>query len=115
MIDLKNVLEVVNESVILPLITITFLLLMYVVYYLGNRDPDVIRSRIFLKYAEFKKAFILLSAFALILMIHVALIYVPHFFYFEDYPLLKSIQRFCGFLLTLILITFVYVLIKSIK
>ncbi len=113
--DLKNALEVVNEWIILPIITLTFFLLIYVVYYLSTRDPDVVRSRIFLKYASFKKAFILLAAFAFVLVIHVALIYIPHFFYFEDYPLIKSIQKFCGFLLSLIMLTFTYVFIKAIK
>ncbi len=115
MIDLKNVLEVVNDSIVLPIIIITFILLIYVVYYLGKKDPDVVRSKIFLKYAEFKKAFILLAAFAFVLVIHVALIYLPHFFYFEDFPLLRNIQKFCGFVLSFIMITFVFVLIKSIK
>ncbi len=115
MIDFKNVLEVVNEWFVLPITIITFILLIYVVYYLGSRDADVVRSKIFLKYAEFKKAFILLAAFAFVLVMHVALIYLPHFYLFEDYPLLRDIQRFFGFLLSLIMITFVYVLIKSIK
>ncbi|VVB89055.1 Uncharacterised protein [uncultured archaeon] len=115
MIDLKNVLEVVNESIVLPIVIIAFLLLIYVVFYLSTRDPDVVRSRIFLKYAEFKKAFILLAAFAFVLVLHVALIYIPHFFQFEDYSFIIYMQRFGGLLLSLIMITFVYVLVKSIK
>ena len=115
MIDFKNVLEVVNETIILPIIIITFLLVIYVVYYLSARDADVIRSKIFLKYAEFKKAFILLAVFALVLVVHVSLIYIPHFFLVEDYFLIVYLQRFCGFLLTLIMISFVLVLIRSIK
>ncbi len=115
MIDFKNVLEVVDELVVLPIILLTFILLIYAVYYLSTRDADVVRSRIFLKYREFKKAFILLAVFAFVLLVHVALIYFPHFFYFEDYALIAYIQRFCGFLLSVIMITFTYVLIKSIK
>lgn len=115
MIDFKNVLEVINEWVVLPIIILTFILLVYVVFYLSTRDPDVVRSRIFLKYAEFKKAFILLVVFAFVLVIHVTLMYIPRFFYYEDYPLLVYIQRFFGFLLSVIMITFSFVLIKSIK
>ncbi len=115
MIGLKNVLEVVDESVVLPIVIITFLLLIYIVFYLSTRDPDIIRSKIFLKYAEFKKAFILLAAFAFVLVIHVALIYIPHFYQFEDYSFIIYLQRFCGLLLSLIMMTFVYVLIKSIR
>lgn len=115
MMDIKNVLEIINEYVVLPIIIITFLLLMYVVYYLSKRDPDVVRSRIFLKYAEFKKAFILLAAFAFVLVIHVALLYISHLYYLEYYSIISDIQRFFGIVLSLIMITFVYVLIKSIK
>ncbi len=115
MMDIKNVLEIINEFVVLPIIIITFLLLMYVVYYLSKRDPDVVRSRIFLKYAEFKKAFILLAAFAFVLVIHVALIYLQRLYYLEYYSIITDIQKFFGIVLSLIIITFVYVLIKSIK
>lgn len=113
--DIKNVLEVLNEFVVLPIIIITFLLLMYVVFYLAKRDPDLVRSRIFLKYAEFKKAFILLAAFAFVLVLHVALIYLPHLYYVEYYSIISDVQRFFGLLLSIIMISFVYVLIKSIK
>jgi len=113
--DIKNVLEIINEFVVLPIIIITFLLLIYVIFYLSKRDPDVVRSRIFLKYAEFKNAFILLAAFAFVLVLHVALIYIPHFFYLEYYSILNDIQRFFGLVLSIIIISFVYVLIKSIR
>ncbi len=113
MMDIKNVLEVINDFVVLPITIIAFLLLMYVVFYLSKRDPDVVRSRIFLKYAEFKKAFILLAAFAFILVLHVALIYIPRIYYYN--PVVSYIQKFFGLVLSMIMISFVYVLIKSIK
>lgn len=115
MIDLKNVLEVVNEVIVLPIVIIAFLLLIYVVFYLTTRDPDVVRSRIFLKYSEFKKAFILLAVFGFVLVLHVALIYLPHFYQYEDYSVIRYLQRFGGLLLSLIMITFVYVFVKIIK
>ena len=115
MMDIKNVLEIINEFVVLPITIIAFLLLMYVVFYLSKRDPDVVRSRIFLKYAEFKKAFILLAAFAFVLVLHVALIYIPRIYYSGYNPIVSDIQKFFGLVLSIIMISFVYVLIKSIK
>jgi hypothetical protein len=115
MMDIKNVLEVINELVILPIVIITFFLLMYMVFYLSKIDPDVVRSRIFLKYAEFKNALILLAAFAFVLVLHVALIYISNLYYIEYYSILTDIQRFFGLVLSMIMISFVYVLIKCIK
>lgn len=79
--DIKNVLEIINEVVLLPITIITFLLLIYVVFYLSKKDPDVVRSKIFLK----------------------------------NYSIISDVQRFFGLLLSIIMISFVYVLIKSIK
>lgn len=115
MIDLKNVLDVVNEGIVLSIVILTFFLLIYIVYYLSTRDPDIVRSRIFLKYEEFKKAFILLAAFGLMLILHVGFIYLPHLLYVDDYPVLINLQKLFGLVLSLIMITFVCVLIKSIK
>ncbi|MCZ7395876.1 MAG: hypothetical protein ABOK23_00710 [Candidatus Methanoperedens sp.] len=47
MIILQNVLEVINEIIVLPVAVITFFLLVYIVAYLWQKDPDVIRSKIF--------------------------------------------------------------------
>ena len=115
MLDVKNVLEIINEIVVIPAAIITFSLLMYIVYYLWNKDPDIIRSKIFLKYDEFKKAFLLFALFAFVLILHVSLIYVPHLFSLEEDPLIEDIQRFFGLALTLILITFVFYIYRSMK
>ncbi len=115
MIYLKNVLEVIDEVVVIPLSIISFFLLIYIVVYLYKKDPDVIRSRIFLKYGEFKKAFLLLAVFAFILIFHVSLIYVPHFYSFEDSPLIEYIQRFFGLILILVMITFTYIIFRNIR
>ncbi len=115
MIYLKNALEMIDEVVVVPLAIITFFLLIYIVVYLYKKDPDVIRSRIFLKYDELKKAFLLLAVFAFILVLHVLLIYVPHFYSYEDKPLIEDIQRFFGLILTLVMITFVYIIFKNIR
>ncbi len=115
MVYLKNALEMIDEVVVIPLAIITFFLLIYIVVYLYKKDPDVIRSRIFLKYDEFKKAFLLLAVFAFILILHVSLIYFPHLYSFEDYPLIGDIQRFFGLILVLVMITFVYIIFKNIQ
>lgn len=114
MIEIKNVLEVINEVLVLPIAIITFFLLIYIVIYLYKKDPDVIRSRIFLKYDEIKKAFILFAAFAFILILHVSLIYIPHIFSL-DYSFIKDLQRIFGLILILIMITFVYIIFVTIR
>ncbi len=114
MIELKNVLEVLNEIIILPITIITFFLLMYIVVYLRKKDPDILRSRIFLKYGEFKTAFLLLAVFAFFLIIHVSLIYIPHFISYYN-PLTGSVQEFFGLAMTLTMIAFVATVFRSLK
>lgn len=115
MLDVKNALEIINEVVVIPVAIITFSLLLYIVYYLWNKDPDLIRSKIFLKYDEFKKAFLLFALFAFVLILHVSLIYLPNLFSFEDSPLIEDVQKFFGLALTLILMTFVFYIYRSMK
>ncbi len=115
MLDVKNALETINEVVVIPVAIIIFSLLMYIMFYLRNKDPDIIRSKIFLKYEEFKKAFMLIALFAFVLIIHVSLIYIPHFLLFKDDPLIEDIQRFFGLALTMIMITFVIYIYRSMK
>lgn len=114
MIDIKNVLEVINETVVLPIAIITFFLLIYIVIHLWKTDPDVIRSKIFLHYREFKKAFLLLVVFAFVLMLHVSLIYIPRFFSFYS-PLISDMQKFFGLILILIMISFVYFIFRIVR
>jgi len=114
MMDIKNVLEVINELLVLPIAIITFVVLMYITIYLWKKDQDIIRSRIFLKYCEMKKAFILLAAFAFILIFHVALIYMPNFFSSDFLIFIDDLQRILGLVLILILITFVYFIYRRI-
>lgn len=115
MIDIKNVLEVINEIMVLPIAIITFFLLIYIATYLWKKDPDVIRSRIFLKYREIQKAFVLLVAFAFVLVLHVALIYMPYLFSLDKSPLIDDIQRIFGLVLILILISFVLFIYSGMK
>ncbi len=115
MLDVKNALEIINEVVIIPAAIIIFFLLMYIVFYLRNKDPDIIRSKIFLRYEEFKKAFMLFALFAFVLVIHVSLIYIPHFFLSRADSLIDDIQKFFGLTLTVIMITFVFYIYRSMK
>ncbi len=114
MTELKNVFEVVNEVVVLPIAIITFFLLICIVIYLRKKDPDILRSRIFLKYGEFKKAFLLLAVFAFLLIIHVSLIYIPHLLLYYN-PLTESIQEFFGLAMALTMIAFVGTIFRSLK
>jgi hypothetical protein len=114
MIDVKNVLEVINELLVLPIAIITFAVLIYITIFLWKKDQDVIRSRIFLKYCEMKKAFILLAAFAFVLILHVALIYIPHLFISNTFLFIDDLQRILGLVLILILMAFVYFIYRSI-
>ncbi len=115
MIYLKNVLETIDGIVVIPLATIAFFLLIYIVLYIYKKDADVVRSRIFLKYDEFKKAFLFLAVFAFILVLHISLIYVSYFYSLEDQPLIEYIQRFFGLILVMVLVTFVYKLFRSMR
>ncbi len=114
MINIKNVLEVINELLVLPISIITFALLLYIVVFLWKKDPDVIRSRIFLNYSEIKKAFILLVAFAFILILHVSFIYIPHLFFSNSLVFVNDLQKILGLVLILILIAFAYLIYRSI-
>jgi hypothetical protein len=114
MIVLKNVLEFINELLVIPIAIITMVLLMYIAVYLWKKDPDIIRSRIFLKYREFKKAFVLLALFAFVLVLHVLFIYIPHIFLFYS-PLITDMQRIFGLVLVLVMLNFAYVIFRSIS
>ena len=118
MISIEGILEVINEIVILPILIITLILLVYIIIYLNKKDPDLIKARIFLKYNEFKKAFLILLLFAFLLILHVVLIYNPHFFYF----LLKcsssfahQLQHFFGLTLSITMVIFAFLIYRITK
>ena len=113
-----NFLELVNSYISLPISIITFSILVYMVVYIYTKNSDTIRSKIFLNYSRFRTAFSLFALFALILIIHVALVYDPHIFYFIlncSPSLAYELQNFFGLILSLIMITFVGLLYKTIK
>ena len=115
---LQNVIEFIDKFVVLPFTLITFFLLSYIVIYLHKRDPNLIRSRIFLNYYEFKKGFLLFALFAFILVLHVLLVYNPHVFYFliECSPsVAHEIQHLLGLALAIVLVAFAVMIYKSVK
>ncbi len=118
MIDALNTFEFVNDIAILPLVIITFIILIYIAIDLSRKNPDVIRSKIFLNYIGFRKAFLWFSIFAFVLLFHVGLIYIPHMFYFIlncSPSYVYNLQQFLGLILSLIMLAFVYTIYRNIK
>ncbi len=117
MIDALNTFEFVNDIAILPIVIITFIILIYIAIDLSRKNPDVIRSKIFLNYSGFRKAFLWFSIFAFVLVFHVGLIYMPNMFYFilKSSSFVYNLQQFLGLILSLIMLAFVYTLYKNIK
>jgi len=113
--DLKNGLEVINEIIVIPVAVISFILLIKVAMFLRTKDPDVVRAKIFLKYRIFRKALVLTAVFAFVLVIHIFLIYFPHFFNSTFGLPIADIQRFFGLVLVFTMISFVYFIYRSIK
>ncbi len=118
MISIEGIFEITNEIVILPILIITLILLVYIIIYLNKKDTDLIKARIFLKYDEFKKAFLILLLFAFLLIFHVILIYDPHFFYF----LLKcsssfahQLQHFFGLAISITMVVFAFLIYRITK
>lgn len=102
-------------AIVIPIVILTFILLMYVVIYLFESDPDVIRSRIFLRYNDFRKSFVILVIFALVLILHTSLIFIEH-----DAPIIFNLtphdmQILFGVALAVIMCVFSYFIYKSIK
>ena len=113
-----NFLELINSYVIIPISIITFSILVYMVVYIYTKNSDTIRSKIFLNYSRFRTAFSLFALFAFILIVHVALVYDPHMLYFIfncSPSMAYKLQNFFGLILSLIMITFVGLLYKTIK
>lgn len=115
-----NTVEFINRYVIIPLTLVTFALLVYFAFYLGKSDPDVIKSKIFLRFEEFRKAFIVLAIAAFTLVFHVIFIYLPKFSEFvtltdPQYAFLKSFQQLLGLVLAILLLLFAYAMFKAVK
>jgi len=109
---------VLDKIMMLSISIITFLVLVYLGIYLCVKNPDVIRSRIFLKYYEIRKALMLSIAFAFVLLLHMTLILYPGVSYSisdGSSSFIPDLQRILGLVLIFILITFAILIYRSIK
>lgn len=110
--------EFINQYVILPLITLSFIMILYFIVFLRRNDQDVIKSKIFLKSDEFVKAFTVLAVIALALVFHVFLIYLHHFIVIETPKTLlfiSRIQQLLGLVVTLLLVVFAGKIYKIVR
>jgi len=108
----------IDKLMVLPLAIMTFLILIYMGIYLRTKNPDIIRSRIFLKYHEIRKAMLLLIAFAFVLILHMTLIFYPDVTYFisnGSSSFIYNLQRGLGLVLVFILTTFVFLIYRSVN
>ncbi len=113
-----DIFEIIDEVAVLPIVIIIFFLLIYILVYLKTKNPDVVRSKIFLNFNIFRSAFLLLALFGFVMVLHVALIYYPHIFYFIlscTTSLAFEIQRILGLALAISMAAFVYFIYRSIK
>lgn len=100
---------------VIPIVILTFVLLMYVVIYLFERDPDTIRSRIFLNYHVFKKAFMMLAIFAFVLIFHVSMIFKKSDAWVLFGMTIYELQIVFGMILAIIICFVSYFIYKAIK
>ncbi|MCG7848119.1 MAG: hypothetical protein MIO93_02930 [ANME-2 cluster archaeon] len=111
--------EFINHYVIIPLTILTFLMLVYFVVYIRKNDPDIIKSKVFLRFDEFKNAFTILAIAAFVLIFHVLLIYLRDLIdmssMLELLYLFYNIQQSLGLLLAILLLIFAYRLFKVVK
>jgi predicted ferric reductase len=92
---------------------------LYFVYFLGISDPDLIKSKIFLRFDEFRKAFIILAVVGFALVFHVFFIYLPKYISMDLWrtivPWVGSLQQLLGLVLTILLLLFVYKMFRTVK
>lgn len=115
---IETIFEFINDNLVLPIVLITFLLLLYIEFQLVKKNPDVIKSRLFLRYNTLKKAFLLLALFSFILLLHVVLVSHPHVldFMIQYSPsFIYEFQRILGLFLVLILVSFVGLIYRIIR
>jgi hypothetical protein len=94
-------------------------MLVYFVVYIRKNDPDIIKSKVFLRFDEFKNAFTILAIAAFVLIFHVLLIYLRDLIdmssMLELLYLFYNIQQSLGLLLAILLLIFAYRLFKVVK
>ncbi|MCL7475360.1 MAG: hypothetical protein SCH39_12735 [Methanosarcinales archaeon] len=111
--------EFINHYAIIPLTILTFSMLMYFVIYIRMNDPDIIKSKLFLRFDEFKNAFTILAFAAFVLIFHVLFIYLHNIIdmssMLELLVILSKIQQLLGLILTILLLFFASRLFKVVK
>ncbi|MBW6517601.1 MAG: hypothetical protein K0A89_03765 [ANME-2 cluster archaeon] len=111
--------EFINHYAIIPLTILTFSMLMYFVIYIRMNDPDIIKSKLFLRSDEFKNAFTILAFAAFVLIFHVLFIYLHNLIDMSSMldllVILSKIQQLLGLILTILLLFFASRLFKLVK
>ncbi|MCL7414681.1 MAG: hypothetical protein M8349_01290 [ANME-2 cluster archaeon] len=111
--------EFINYYVIIPLTVVTFAMLVYFVIFIRKNDPDIIKSKLFLRFDEFRSAFTLLAVAAFVLIFHVLLIYIGNFFDMTTMVsmllFMSNIQQILGLILTVLLLLFAYRMFRVVK
>lgn len=111
--------ELINHSVIIPLTILTFLILVYFVIYIRKNDPDIIKSKLFLRFDEFKNAFTILAFASFIQIFLILSTYLRDLIdmssMLEILYLFHNTQPLLDLALTLLLLFFAYRLLKVVK
>jgi len=111
--------EFINHYVIIPLTILTFLILVYFVVYIRKTDPDIIKSKLFLRFNKFKNAFTILAIAAFVQIFLILSIYLRNLIdmssMLEILFLFYNIQQLLEFALTILLLVFSYKLLKVVK
>ncbi|MDF1557039.1 MAG: hypothetical protein P1P80_02475 [ANME-2 cluster archaeon] len=111
--------EFINNYIIIPLTVVTFAMLVYFVIFIRKNDPDIIKSKLFLRFDEFKSAFTILAVAAFVLIFHMLLIYIGNFFDMTTMVSLllfmSNIQQILGLILTVLLLLFAYRMFRVVK
>lgn len=111
--------EFINHYIIIPLTILSFAMLVYFVIFIRTNDPDIIKSKLFLRFDEFRNAFTILAVAAFVLIFHVLLIYLHYFIditpMLEMLVILSKLQQLLGLVLTVLLLFFAFRLIKVVK
>ncbi|MCK4928206.1 MAG: hypothetical protein KAR76_00575 [Methanosarcinales archaeon] len=114
-----DTIEFINNYAIIPLTIVTFAILVYFVVYIRSNDPDVIKSKLFLRFDEFKNAFTILAFAAFVLIFHVLLIYLHNFIDMSQMlnlmVLIPNMQQLLGLVLTILLLLFAVRIFRVIK
>lgn len=102
--------EEVIEFVAIPLVVVSFFLLMRVVHFVYLNDPDMMRSKIFINYDNFRHALLLLSVMAVLLVFHVTFIFLD-----SPFVIQFRVQQVLGLFLAVTLTLFAYRLFSVVR